>query len=132
MKRLSLLLLCAAIGAGLLLAPQGRAQSAHDTSAHDSWLRGRSVLTVAVAPQQLANPDFSAQSLAASLPRMHPAHIRADWCNDQERQRGVVVLDNHDVVFWHSCATDLIVFEGDAYPGSFSIVNRSSRPDMES
>ena len=33
-------------------------------------------------------------------------------------QRGVVVLTNSDVVFWHSCAASLISFDGEAYPGS--------------
>ena len=91
----------------------------HDMSPQDRWLRGQSVFTIAIAPQALSTQYFSAEYLKQSLPRLWPAHIRADWCEGKDRQRGVVVLRNGDVIFWHSCAVDLIVFEGDEYPGSF-------------
>ncbi|MDH3691432.1 MAG: hypothetical protein OEU36_18485 [Gammaproteobacteria bacterium] len=91
----------------------------HDLSPRDRWLQGQSVFTVAIAPQNLTTQYFSAESLRESLPRLWPAHIMADWCKGKEKQHGVVVLKNTDVVFWHSCAADFIVFEGDKYPGSF-------------
>ncbi len=109
----------------LLLAPAIAAQSGQktlgDMSAYDRWLRGQSVFAVAIAPQVLTTPFFSPESLKRSLPDLYPALIRADWCQGKEKQRGVVVFTNGDVVFWHSCAAGLILFEGDRYPGSFSI-----------
>ena len=90
-----------------------------DMSPHDRWVRGQSVVTVAIAPHPLSTQYFSAEHLKESLPRLWPAHIRANWCEGKERQRGVVVIGNGDVIFWHSCAANLIVFEGDTYPGSF-------------
>ncbi len=108
----------------LLLAPtiaaQSGQQSLSDVSTYDRWSRGQSILSVAMAPQELRTPYFSPESLEKSLPDLYPARIRADWCDGQERQRGVVVFTNGDVVFWHSCAPELIVFEGDQYPGSFA------------
>ncbi len=108
----------------LLLAPAIAAKSGQrtlsDVSTHDRWLRGQSVFAVAIAPQKLTTPFFSPESLKRSLPNLYPAHIRADWCQGKERQRGVVVLTNGAVVFWHSCAAGLIVFEGGQYPGSFA------------
>lgn len=94
-------------------------QELGNTSTHDKWLRGQSVLTVAIAPQTLTTQYFSPESLKKSLPRLYPAHIRADWCKGKEKQRGVVVLKNGDVIFWHSCAAGLIVFEGEEYFGTF-------------
>ena len=95
-------------------------QSLGDLSPYDRWSRGQSVLHVAVAPEELRTPYFSPESLKRSLPNLYPALIRADWCEGKERQRGVIVFTNRDVVFWHSCAAGLIIFEGDQYPGSFS------------
>ena len=91
-----------------------------DVSPYDRWRRDHFVLRVAIAPQELRTPYFSPESLKRSLPALYPARIRADWCDGQERQRGVVVFTNGDVVFWHSCAPGLISFEGDQYPGSYS------------
>ena len=91
----------------------------HDLSPQQRWLRGQSVFAVAIAPQPLTTQYFSAKSLKESLPRLWPAHIIADWCKGKEKQRGVIVLENGDVIFWHSCAANLIVFEGDKYPGAF-------------
>ena len=90
-----------------------------ELSPYDRWSRGQSVLSVAIAPQELRTPYFSPESLKRSLPDLYPARIRADWCDGKERQRGVVVFTNGDVVFWHSCAPGLISFDGDHYPGSF-------------
>lgn len=108
----------------LFLAPTIAAQSSQhrlgDVSMHDRWLRGQSVFAVAIAPQKLTTPFFSPESLKRLLPNLGPALIRADWCQGKEKQRGVVVLTSGDVVFWHSCAVGLIVFEGDQYPGSFA------------
>ena len=114
-----------ALGALLLtLVPVVAAQSGQHTlsgmSTYDSWLRGRSVRAVAVAPQKLETPYFSAESLRSALPNLWPALIRANWCEGKEKQRGVVVLTNGEVVFWHSCAASLISFDGEAYPGSFT------------
>ena len=110
----------------LLLAPTITAQSSQhtlgDVSTYDRWLRGQSVFAVAIAPQELTTPFFSPESLKRLLPNMQPALIRADWCQGKEKQRGVVVLTNGDVVFWHSCAAGLIYFEGDQYPGSFAFI----------
>lgn len=103
-----------------VVAAQSRQQRLSDMSAYDSWLRGQSVLAVAVAPQELRTPYFSAESLRSALPNLWPALIRANWCEGKEKQRGVVVLTNGDVVFWHSCAASLISFDGEAYPGSFT------------
>ncbi len=109
----------------LLLAPVIAAQSGQqtlsDVSTYDRWLRGQSVFAVAIAPQELTTPFFSPESLKRSLPSLWPAHIRADWCQGKEKQRGVVVLTNGDVVFWQSCAAGLIHFEGDQYPGTFAV-----------
>ncbi len=109
----------------LLLAPVIAAQSGQqtlsDVSTYDRWLRGQSVFAVAIAPQELTTPFFSPESLKRSLPSLWPAHIRADWCQGKEKQRGVVVLTNGDVVFWQSCAAELIYFEGDQYPGTFAV-----------
>ena len=109
----------------LLLAPVIAAQSGQqtlsDVSTYDRWLRGQSVFAVAIAPQELTTPFFSPESLKRSLPSLWPAHIRADWCQGKEKQRGVVVLTNGDVVFWQSCAAALIYFEGDQYPGTFAV-----------
>ena len=106
-----------------LLAPAIAAQSGQETlsdvSTYDRWSRGQSVFAVAVARQKLTTPFFSPESLKRSLPNLYPALIRADWCQEREKQRGVVVLTNGDVVFWHSCAAGLIAFEGDQYPGTF-------------
>ncbi len=108
-----------------LLTPAIVAQSGQETlsdvSTHDRWLRGQSIFAVAIAPQGLATPFFSPESLKRSLPNLWPAHIRADWCQGKEKQRGVVVLTNGDVVFWQSCAAGLIHFEGDQYPGTFAV-----------
>ena len=108
----------------LLLAPaiaaQSGQQSLGDLSPYDRWLRGQSVFAVAIAPQRLTTQFFSPESLERSLPNLYPALIRADWCDGKEKQRGVVVLTNGDVVFWHSCAAGLISFEGDQYPATFS------------
>ncbi len=109
----------------LLLVPAIAAQSGQqrlsDHSPYDRWVRGQSVFAVAIAPQRLTTPFFSPESLKRSLPNLYPAHIRADWCRGKEMQRGVVVLANGDVVFWHSCAAGMIVFEGDQYPGSYAV-----------
>ena len=109
----------------LLLAPaiaaQSGQQSLSDVSTYDRWLRGQSVFAVAIAPQELTTPFFSPESLKRSLPSLWPAHIRADWCQGKEKQRGVVVLTNGDVVFWQSCAAGLIYFEGHQYPGTFAV-----------
>ncbi len=109
----------------LLFAPAFAAQSSQqslgDVSTYDRWLRGQSVFAVAIAPQELTTPFFSPESLQRSLPNLGPALIRADWCHGKEKQRGVVVLTNGDVVFWHSCAAGLIYFEGDQYPGAFAV-----------
>ena len=109
----------------LLLAPVIAAQSGQqtlsDVSTFDRWLRGQSVFAVAIAPQELTTPFFSPESLKRSLLSLWPAHIRADWCQGKEKQRGVVVLTNGDVVFWQSCAAGLIHFEGDQYPGTFAV-----------
>ncbi len=108
----------------LLLAPaiaaQSGQQSLGDLSPYTRWVRGQSVFTVAIAPQRLTTPFFSPESLKRSLPNLYPALIRADWCDGKEKQRGVVVLTNGDVVFWHSCAAGLISFEGVQYPGTFA------------
>ena len=106
----------------LLAATLGAAsdqQSLNDASPFDRWSQGHSVFAVAVAPQELATPFFSAASLQQLLPDLYPARIRADWCQAKEKQRGVVVLSNGDIVFWHSCAPGLISFEGHQYPGTY-------------
>ncbi len=105
----------------LAFAAQSGQQTLGDVSAYDRWLRGQSVFAVAIAPQKLTMLFFSPASLKRSLPNLHPAHIRADWCQGKEKQRGVVVLTNGDVVFWQSCAAGLIHFEGDQYPGTFAV-----------
>lgn len=106
-----------------LLAPavaaQSDQQSQNDVSPYDRWSRGQSIFAVATAPQEFTTPFFSPESLRESLPNLYPAHIRADWCQANEKQTGVIVFSNGDVVFWHSCAAGLINFEGDLYPGSF-------------
>lgn len=106
-----------------VVSVQAGAQSLGDVSPYDRWRRDQSVLSVTIAPQQLRTPYFSPESLKRLLPDLSPARIRADWCDGKERQRGVVVFTNGDVVFWHSCAVELIVFEGDQYPGSYSFKN---------
>lgn len=116
---LSRLTFCPILLALLPAVPAHAQLEAHDMSPRDRWLRGQSVFTVAIAPQILTTQYFSAESLKESLPRLWPAHIRADWCKGKAKQQGVVVLKNEDVIFWHSCAADLIVFEDDKYPGSF-------------
>ena len=103
-----------------LVGVQAGPQSLGDVSTYDRWRRDQAVLSVSMAPQELRTPYFSPESLKRSLPDLYPAHIRADWCDGKERQRGVVVFTNGDVVFWHSCAPGLISFEGDQYPGTFS------------
>ena len=98
-------------------------RSLNDASPYDRWSRGQSLLSVAVAPQLMSTqPYFTADSLKQKIANLHPAHIRADWCRGKEKQRGVVVFTNGDVVFWYSCAPERIVFEGDAYPGAFGFI----------
>ena len=106
-----------------VVSVQAGPQRLGDVSPYDRWRRDQSVLSVAIAPQQLRTPYFSPESLKRLLPDLYPALIRADWCDGQEEQRGVVVFTNGDVVFWHSCAPGLISFEGDQYPGSYSFKN---------
>ncbi len=101
------------------MAAQSDQKSLGDISPFDRWSQGQSVFAVAIAPQKLTTPFFSPESLKRSLPNLYPALIRADWCQGGERQRGVVVFTNGDVVFWHSCAAGLIVFDGEQYPGTF-------------
>ena len=103
-----------------------------DLSPQDRWLQGQSVFTVAIAPQTLRTQYFSPESLKGSLPRLWPWHIKADWCEGKEKQRGVVVLKNRDVIFWHSCAAGLIVFEGEKYPGSFGFKGEKAGKDSPS
>ena len=115
LTRTALLLLVVAV-----VGVHAGSQNLADLSPYDRWSRGQSVFRVAVAPRALKTPYFSPESLERSLPDLYPARIRADWCDGKERQHGVVVFTNGDVVFWHSCAPGLISFEGDHYPGSFS------------
>jgi hypothetical protein len=103
-----------------LAGAQAGPQRLGDASPYDRWSRDQSVFSVAIAPQELTAPYFSPESLKRLMPDLSPARIRADWCDGKERQRGVVVFTGGDVVFWHSCAPGLIVFEGNQYPGSFS------------
>ena len=75
-----------------VVSVQAGPQGLGDVSPYDRWRRDQSVLSVAIAPQQLRTPYFSPESLKRSLPDLYPAHIRADWCDGQEEQRGPVVF----------------------------------------
>ncbi len=106
----------------LLLSASCLAEDNH--SNWTTWQRvsgDQKVLTVAVSPDL---PDgkasyFTAESLKEALPRLWPAHILKNWCEGKWQQRGVIVLESKEVIFWHSCEKDLIVFEGEKYFGSF-------------
>ncbi len=127
---------------GLITAPyayseQNEIRSLHDMSTFERWSNGNMVFAVAIAPkehdakefteeyikemdsQSHTTQYFTEESLREMLPYLWPAHISVDWCEGKDIQRGVVVFDNKDIVFWHSCAPELIVFEGKEYPGSF-------------
>ena len=74
----------------------------------------QNIFAVAVSPDvpEGISPYFTAESLKELLPDLWPAKILAAWCEGQWKQTGVVVLENKDIIFWHSCQKNLVVFEG--------------------
>jgi len=115
----TLLLLIGAVSSCLLLGSSCHAEKRlGDMTMWERLTSNQKIFTVAVSPNESAS-YFTAESLKDALPRLHPAHILANWCKGKPKQTGVVVLENKDVMFWYSCQEGLIVFEGDKYYGSY-------------
>jgi len=110
---------------GSCLAEENQRWRYDATRSHwTTWQRvteDQKVFTVAVSPDLPDGkaPYFTAESLKEALPRLWPAHILQNWCEGKWQQKGVIVLENKEVIFWHSCEKDLIVFEGEKYFGTF-------------
>ena len=84
-------------------------------------------------PPEGVTPYFTAESLEEALPRLHPAHIQANWCEGQWKQRGVIVLENREVLFWYSCKKGFIGIEGegDYRQGSYGFKDTTRSPILD-
>ena len=113
--RLSTHLVFSAIISSLLIGPSSAPTHPRDWTTWQSVSGNQDIFVVAIhsQPPEGVKQYFTSESLEEALPRLWPAHILANWCKSEWKQRGVIVLKNKEVIFWHSCAMDLIVFEGD-------------------
>lgn len=86
------------------------------------------IFTIAISADEESKSTnyFTVESLKESIPFLWPAHILLNWCENASKQKGVIVLENKDVIFWHSCKKDFIVFEGKTYGGSYSFAKEAN------
>ena len=97
-------------------------KSLNDMTMWERLVGKKKVFAIATAPgiPKGKTPYFTSKSLEKKLPSLYPAHISIKWCDGKWKQRGAIVLDNKDVIFWHSCENNLIIFEGKKYFGSYT------------
>ena len=110
MKRLILAVGLCGVASTLCLAEQNQKHLTTWQYASNN----QNIFAVAVSPDvpEGISPYFTAESLKELLPDLWPAKIRAAWCEGQWKQTGVIVLENKDIIFWHSCTKNLVAFEG--------------------